>query len=143
MEGKHVITLSRSSIEPFLQFSSRRDLREAAFKAWIARGENGGDTDNRGIIAEMVKLRAERARLLGYASFAHFRLDDTMAKTPEAALGLLNSVWRPARNMALAESDALQRMIQEEGGNFRIAPWDWRFYAERGARRSSISTRAR
>ena len=131
LAGKHVITLSRSSVEPFLQFSGRRDLREAAFKAWIARGENGGETDNRGVIAEMVKLRAERARLLGYASFAHFRLDDTMAKTPEAALGLLHSVWRPARNMALAESDALQKIIQEEGGNFPIAPWDWRFYAER------------
>jgi peptidyl-dipeptidase Dcp len=131
MEGKHVVTLARSSIEPFLQFSGCRELREAAFKAWIARGESGGETDNRAIIAETVKLRAERARLLGYESFAHFRLDDTMAKAPEAALDLLCSIWRPAREKAIGECDALQAMIQAEGGNFAIAPWDWRYYAER------------
>ena len=91
------ITLSRSSIEPFLHFSARRDLREAAFRAWTARGENGGETDNRAIVAETVALRAERARLLGFPTFAHFRLDDTMAATPDAALGLLRSVWDPAR----------------------------------------------
>jgi peptidyl-dipeptidase Dcp len=129
--GKHVITLSRSSIEPFLQFSTRRDLRETVFRAWIARGENEGENDNRPIVAETVRLRAERARLLGYRSFAHFRLDDTMAKTPEAALDLLNSVWRPARARVLRESDALQEMIQAEGGNFAIAPWDWRHYSEK------------
>ncbi len=131
MAGKHVITLARSSVEPFLQFSSRRDLREIAFKAWIARGENDGDTDNRAIIAEMVALRAERAALLGFKSFAHFRLDDTMAETPEAALDLLNRVWTPARDKALADADLLQAMIQAEGGNFALAPWDWRYYAER------------
>jgi peptidyl-dipeptidase Dcp len=79
MAGKHVITLSRSSIEPFLQFSTRRDLREAAFRGWVARGEGGGATDNRAIIKEMVALRAERAKLLGYPTFAHFKLDDAMA----------------------------------------------------------------
>ena len=84
-----LITLSRSSIEPFLASSDRRDLREQAFRAWIARGEGGGTTDNLAIVAEMVALRAERAKLLGFPSFAHFRLDDSMAKTPEAALGLL------------------------------------------------------
>ena len=83
------ITLSRSSVEPFLQFSARRDLREKAFRAWIARGDNGGATDNKAIIAEMVALRAERARLLGYADFAHYRLDDAMAKTPAAVRDLL------------------------------------------------------
>jgi peptidyl-dipeptidase Dcp len=87
MPGKHVITLARSSVEPFLQFSSRRDLRETAFKAWIARGEMGGETDNRTILSEIVRLRAERAALLGYDSFAHFRLDDTKAKTPAAGGG--------------------------------------------------------
>ena len=87
---KHfAVTLSRSSIEPFLQFSARRDLREAAFRAWAARGENGGATDNRAIAAEMVRLRAERAHVLGYESYAHYRLADTMAKTPRAALDLL------------------------------------------------------
>lgn len=131
MDGKHVITLARSSVEPFLQFSGRRDLREVALKAWVARGENGGETDNRDAIAEMVALRAERAALLGYPSFAHFRLDDTMAKTPEAALDLLNTVWTPAREKALADAEAMQAMVQREGGNFTLAPWDWRYYAER------------
>jgi peptidyl-dipeptidase Dcp len=131
LTGKRVITLSRSSIEPFLQFSTRRDLREAAFKAWIARGENGGATDNRAIIAEMVKLRDERAKLLGYANFAVYRLDDTMAKTPEAAMGLLNSVWKRGRAKAEREAVALQKLIQSEGGNFRLAPWDWRYYSEK------------
>jgi peptidyl-dipeptidase Dcp len=130
LPGKHVITLARSSIEPFLQFSSRRDLREAAFTAWSARGESGGATDNRGIIAETVALRAERAGLLGYRSFAHYRLDDTMAKTPEAALDLLHSVWGPARRRAMRERDGLQALAQAEGGNFEIAPWDWRYYSE-------------
>src|SRR5207247_10091297 len=86
LDGKH-ITLARSSVEPFLQFSQRRDLREKIFRAWIARGDGGGATDNKAIIAEMVALRAERARLLGYPSFAHYRLDDTMAKTPQAVRG--------------------------------------------------------
>jgi peptidyl-dipeptidase Dcp len=130
LPGKHVVTLSRSSIEPFLQFSTRRDLREKAFRAWIARGESG-ETDNHAIIAETVALRAERARLLGYPSFAHFRLDDSMAKTPEAAAGLLRSVWGPARLRATLERAALQALASEEGGNFEIEPWDWRFYSER------------
>ncbi|SER04058.1 peptidyl-dipeptidase Dcp [Faunimonas pinastri] len=130
LPGKHVITLSRSSIVPFLQFSSRRDLRETAFKAWIARGENAGATDNRALIAEMVALRAERAKLLGFPTFAHFRLDDSMAKTPEAAMNLLNSVWQPAQARALREAEALQALIGAEGGNFELEPWDWRYYAE-------------
>ena len=96
LPGRHVITLSRSSIEPFLQFSDRRDLREAAFRAWLGRGESGGETDNRAIISEIIQLRAERAQLLGYATFAHYKLDDTMARTPEAALALLGEVWTPA-----------------------------------------------
>ena len=97
LAGKYVITTSRSSVEPFLQFSARRDLREKIFRAWIARGDGGGATDNKAIIAEMVALRAERARLLGYPTFAHYRLDDAMAKTPEAVRSLLDRVWAPAR----------------------------------------------
>ncbi|MEA2903436.1 MAG: peptidyl-dipeptidase Dcp [Alphaproteobacteria bacterium] len=131
MTGRYVVTLGRSSVEPFLQFSSRRDLREKIFRAWIARGGNGGKTDNKAIIAEALALRAERARLLGYNSFAHYRLDDAMAKTPEAVRGLLDRVWAPARLRALADRDAMQALIQEEGGNFKLAPWDWRYYAEK------------
>jgi len=129
--GRYAITLARSSIEPFLQFSARRDLREKAFQAWIKRGENGGATDNRALIAEMVKLRAKRAELLGFATFADYRLDDQMAKTPAAARKLLDEVWRRARVKAEAERDALQALIAAEGGNFALAPWDWRYYAEK------------
>ncbi len=130
LKGRHVITLSRSSIEPFLQFSSRRDLREQAFKAWAARGDAGGATDNKAIIAEMVVLRAERAKLLGYETFAEFKLADTMAKTPEAVLNLLNEVWTPARRRAQEERDDLQAQAQAQGDNIEIEPWDWRYYAE-------------
>jgi peptidyl-dipeptidase Dcp len=129
--GKYAITLARSSCESFLQFSSRRDLREKIFQAWIKRGENGGATDNRALIAEMVSLRAERAKLLGFKTYADYRLDDQMAKTPQAARKLLDEVWGRARAKAHAERDALQTMITEEGGNFALAPWDWRYYAEK------------
>jgi peptidyl-dipeptidase Dcp len=129
--GKYAITLARSSCESFLQFSSRRDLREKIFRAWIKRGENGGLTDNRALIAEMVALRAERAKLLGFATYADYRLDDQMAKTPQAARNLLDEVWGRARAKAAAECDALQTMITEEGGNFALAPHDWRYYTEK------------
>jgi peptidyl-dipeptidase Dcp len=128
---RFAVTLSRSSVEPFLQFSARRDLREAAFRAWAARGESGGATDNCAIAAEMVRLRAERARLLGYESYAHYRLADTMAKTPRAALDLLESVWAPGVSSALLEQEALQAIVAGEGGNFKVAPWDWRYLAEK------------
>jgi len=131
LPGKHVVTTARSSVEPFLQFSSRRDLREKMFRAWIARGDGGGATDNKAIIAEMVKLRAERARLLGYDTFAHYRLDDAMAKTPQAVRALLDRVWAPARTRAMADRDAMQALVQAEGKNFSLASWDWRYYAEK------------
>ena len=131
LAGKHAVTTSRSSVEPFLQFSARRDLREKVFRAWIARGDGGGANDNKAIIAEMVALRAERARLLGYATFAHYRLDDTMAKTPQAVRALLERVWAPGRRRALADRDDLQALVQAEGKNFALAPWDWRYYAEK------------
>jgi peptidyl-dipeptidase Dcp len=128
---KYAITLARSSCETFLQFSKRRDLREKIFQAWIKRGENGGLTDNRAIIAEMVGLRAERAKLLGFETFAAYRLDDQMAKTPAAARKLLEEVWGRARAKVLVERDALQKLIAQEGGNFALAPHDWRYYAEK------------
>ncbi len=129
--GKYAVTLSRSSIEPFLQFSARRDLRETAFRAWAARGENGGATDNRAIAAELVRLRAERARLMGYETYAHYRLADTMAKTPQAALDLLESVWAPGVASARKDEEALQGVAAGEGGNFKVAPWDWRYLSEK------------
>ncbi|MFC1457485.1 M3 family metallopeptidase [Microvirga arabica] len=130
LKGKHVITLSRSSIEPFLQFSKRRDLREQAFKAWAARGDNGNATDNKAIIAETAALRAERAKLLGYETFADFKLADTMAKTPDNVTKLLNDVWKPARARAEQERNDLQAQAQSIGDNIAIEPWDWRYYAD-------------
>src|SRR3954465_10745847 len=127
----HAVTLSRSSVEPFLQFSAQRELREKAFRAWAARGDNGGATDNNAIIAELTALRDEKARLLGYPNFAAYKLDDTMAKTPAAVTGLLDAVWAPAKHRVGEERDALQEIVAAEGGNFRLAPWDWRYYAEK------------
>jgi peptidyl-dipeptidase Dcp len=126
----YVITLARSSIEPFLQSSTRRDLRETAFRAWTARGENPGATDNRAVVAEMVALRAEYARLLGYESWAHFKLEDVMAKTPEAVRGLLHQVWTPAKARAATEQRDLQKLAAGRGDNIEIEAWDWRFYTE-------------
>ena len=131
LAGRHVITLARSSIEPFLTFSTRRDLRESAFRAWKKRGENGNAEDNRAIAAETITLRAERARLLGFPTFAAFRLDDAMAKTPENVRGLLDEVWTAAVARAGEERDKLAALARDEGQNLRIEAWDWLHYAEK------------
>ncbi|TYC50463.1 M3 family metallopeptidase [Rhodobacterales bacterium] len=131
LEGKHVITLSRSSIEPFMQFSTNRRLREEAFRAWTSRGENGGESDNREIIRETLALRAEKARLLGFKNFAAYKLDDTMAKTPENVRDLLTKVWEPAVAQARDEERKLTEMAQSRGENHPIEAWDWRFYSEK------------
>jgi peptidyl-dipeptidase Dcp len=131
MAGKAILTLSRSFVDPFLKSSERRDLREKVFKAFTARGDNGNANDNNAVIVEVLALREESAKLLGFPTFAAYRLEDTMAKTPEAVRGLLERVWKPARARALADRDQLQAMITEEGGNFALAPWDWRYYAEK------------
>ena len=129
--GGPVVTLSRSIITPFLQFSPRRDLREAAFKAWEARGANGAETDNRAIAAETLHLRKERAALLGYDSFADYKLETEMAKTPDAVRDLLMQVWEPASAQANADAEVLQQMMRDDGVNAELAPWDWRYYAEK------------
>ncbi|MGY3530404.1 M3 family metallopeptidase [Bradyrhizobium sp. USDA 4452] len=131
MAGKAIVTLSRSSVEPFLQSSSRRDLREKVYKAFTARGDNGNANDNNATIVEILRLREETAKILGFPTYAAYRLEDSMAKTPEAVRGLLERVWKPARARALADRDALQALITEEGGNFTLAAWDWRYYAEK------------
>src|ERR1700736_166113 len=129
MQGKAIMTLSRSFVEPFLKTSERRDLREKVFKAFVARGDNGNDNDNNAAIVEILALREESAKLLGFPTFAAYRLEDSMAKTPEAVRGLLERVWKPARARALADRDALQALVAEEGGNFALPPGDWAFYA--------------
>ena len=125
------VTLSRSSVEPFLQYAPDRGLREQLYRAWVARGDNANGRNNSAIITEMLALRSERAALLGYENFAAFKLADSMAGTPQKARALLEEVWEPARRRALEERDALQALIAREGNNFRLAPWDWRYYAEK------------
>ncbi len=131
MAGKAIVTLSRSSVEPFLKSSERRDLREKVYKAFVARGDNDNANDNNAVIVEILKLREESAKLLGFETFAAYRLEDSMAKTPQAVRGLLERVWKPARARVLADRDALQALVAEEGDNFALAPWDWRYYAEK------------
>jgi peptidyl-dipeptidase Dcp len=129
-----VVTLNRSLIVPFLQFSPDREQRRRAYEAWVARGANGNAADNRAIATEILALRAERAKLLGYASFADFKLEPEMAKTPAAVRDLLMRVWQPARRKALADAAIFQAMMQADGVNGDLEPWDWRFYSERRRR---------
>jgi peptidyl-dipeptidase Dcp len=131
MAGKAIVTLSRSSVEPFLKSSTRRELREKVYKAFVARGDNDNTNDNNAIILEILALREESAKLLGYPTFAAYRLEDSMAKTPQAVRGLLERVWQPARARTQRDRDELQALVAEDGGNFALAPWDWRYYAER------------
>ena len=126
----HIVTLSRSLIVPFLQFSPRRDLRQRAYLAWVARGANGNAQDNRAIAAETLALRQERAALLGYPDFAAFKLETEMAGTPAAVRDLLMRVWTPARAKALADAAVLQGLMQAEGVNGDLEAWDWRYYSE-------------
>ncbi|EBA12303.1 M3 family metallopeptidase [Roseobacter sp. CCS2] len=129
--GGPVVTLSRSLIVPFLQFSERRDLRQKAYEAWGARGANGGETDNRGIAAETLKLREERANLLGYDTFADFKLETEMAGTPGAVRDLLMKVWEPAKAAAENDAKVLERLLHSDGFDGPLEPWDWRFYSEK------------
>ncbi|WP_431300961.1 M3 family metallopeptidase [Tabrizicola sp. BL-A-41-H6] len=126
-----VVTLNRSLIVPFLQFSPNRALRQRAYEAWVARGANGGETDNRGVAAEILALRAERAALLGYADFASFKLEPEMAKTPEAVRDLLMRVWEPAKAKALGDAAVLEAMLVADGFAAPLEAWDWRYYSEK------------
>jgi peptidyl-dipeptidase Dcp len=131
MTGRYALTLSRSAVEPFLTFASRRDLRRSLWQAWTARGAQGGTGDNGPIIREILALRAEQARLLQYENFAEYRLDDAMAKTSAAAERLLLEVWEPAKAKAWEELGAIETAARADGLNEPIEPWDWRYYAEK------------
>jgi peptidyl-dipeptidase Dcp len=131
LDGKYVITLARASVEPFLTFSARRDLRRIACEAWAARGEHPGANDNTALIGEIVALRDEQAHMLGYGDYAAYRLDDTMAHTPAAADRLLRQVWEPAKRKAANERDELGAAALSDGLNEPIEVWDWRYYAEK------------
>ena len=122
---------TRSSVEPFLTYSDQRPLREKAWRMFYNRGDNGGAHDNNAAIANILRLRAERAQLLGYKTHAHWRLDNTMAKTPEAAMALMEQVWRPAVARVHTEVADMQAIAKKEGATFAIEPWDYRYYAEK------------
>ena len=126
-----IITLSRSVVVPFLQFSPRRDLREKAYAAWAARGANGGETDNRALAQEMLSLRQEMSELLGYSDFASFKLETEMAKTPQNVRQLLTDVWAPAKERADQDAQILTDMMHRDGLNGQLEKWDWRYYAEK------------
>ncbi|MFY0529599.1 M3 family metallopeptidase [Archangium gephyra] len=131
MKGKWVITNTRSSMEPFLTYSARRELREKVWRNYVNRGDNGDARDNNQIISEVLTLRAERAKLLGYPTHAHWRLENTMAKTPERAMQLMEAVWTPAVARAREEVADMQAIANKEGAKLKIEPWDYRYYAEK------------
>ncbi|HSM12505.1 MAG TPA: M3 family metallopeptidase [Thermoanaerobaculia bacterium] len=135
-EGKYAILNTRSSMEPFLVYSDRRDLREKVWRTYYSRGDNGDAKDNNAIISEILELRAERAKLLGYATHAHWRVENQMAKTPERAIELLEAVWTPAVARVREEVADMQAIVDREAAaagteSFAIAPWDYRYYAEK------------
>jgi peptidyl-dipeptidase Dcp len=131
LSGKHIIVNTRSSVDPYLTYSPVRATREKVWKAFVNRGDNGNATDNNAIIAKILKLRVERAKLLGFKTHAHWRLENSMAKTPENAMGLMEAVWTPAIAQVAIDVAAMQGIVDAEKGGFKIEPWDYRFYAEK------------
>jgi peptidyl-dipeptidase Dcp len=131
MEGKWVFTLQVPSMTPFLQYSDRRDLREKLFTGYFMKGDNDNQYDNKSIIAKIVRLRVERSKLLGYDSFADYALERNMAKTPKKVFEFLGQVWAAALPVAKAEAAAQQELINQEGGKFKLEPWDWWYYSEK------------
>lgn len=125
------IVNTRSSIEPFLTFSDRRDLREKAFEIFVKRGDNGNDNDTKETLITILKLRSQKAKLLGFPSFAHWSLSNKMAKDPVKTLELMESVWKPAVEKVHQDVAEMQKIADAEGGNFKIEPWDYRYYAEK------------
>jgi peptidyl-dipeptidase Dcp len=130
-KGKWLFTNTRSSMEPFITYASRRDLREKGWRMWIMRGDNPGAHDNKPVIAEVLQLRAERAKLLGFATHAHWILDNNMARTPDAVTALMMKVWKAALVRAREEIAEMQAIADGEGGGVKIEPWDYRYYTEK------------
>jgi len=130
-EGKWVFTLHKPSMIPFLQYSEKRELREKIFKAYISRGDNDNELDNKAVLSKMAALRVERAHLLGYETHADFVLEKNMAKKPENVYKFLDQVWKPSLAKAKEEARDLQSMIKQEGNDFKLEPWDWWYYAEK------------
>src|SRR5690606_16484810 len=129
-KDKYVYTIQRASMYPFLTYSKRRDLREKTYKAYIHKGDNNDELDNKDILLKMVNLRIKRANLLGYPTHAHYVLEEEMAKNPDAVYKLLNELWIPALKVAKKERDDMQQMIYDEGNDFELEAWDWWYYSE-------------
>jgi peptidyl-dipeptidase Dcp len=129
--GKWLFTIDKPALLPFLQYSEKRELREKMYRAYMSRGSNNDELDNKKIFARIVSLRVEKANLLGYKRYSDFVLQRTMAKTPENVLKFLNDMWTPTLKKTIAEVDEMQKIIDAEGGNFKLQPWDWWFYAEK------------
>ena len=130
-EGKWVFTLAKPSMIPFLQYAENRDLREKLYRGYFMRGDNDNEFDNKEVIKKVVKLRDERAKLLGFKNHAEYIIDVNMAKTPEAVYSFLNQLWEPALKMAKQDVKEMQKIIDREGGNFKLASWDWWYYSEK------------
>lgn len=131
LKGKWVVDNTRSAVDPFLSYAANRGLREKVWRAFTLRGDNGGKTDNKAIVTEMLKLRFERAQLLGYKTHAHWAVELSMAGTPEKAVALMEAVWKPGAAAVKADVAAMQALADGEKAGFKIAPWDYRFYAEK------------
>lgn len=131
MKGKWVFANTRSAMEPFLVNATDRSLRQKAFEIWTSRGDHAGQYDNKPLVTQILQLRAQKAKLLGYPTYAHWHLADTMAKTPDNAMNLLMAAWTPAVAQVKSDVAEMQAIADKEGGNFKIAPWDYRFYAEK------------
>jgi peptidyl-dipeptidase Dcp len=130
-KGKWAVMNTRSSVEPFLSYSDRRALREKVWRSFVSRGDHGDARDNKAAITEILKLRAERAKLLGYPTHAHWRVEDSMAKTPESATKLMEAVWPAAVARVHEEVADMQGIADREGAGVKIEPWDYRYYAEK------------
>lgn len=130
-DGKWMITLHNPSWIPFLQYSERRDLREKVFTGYFMRGDNNNEYDNKELFAELMQLRQEMARLLGHNNYAEYFIDIQMAEKPENVYDFLHQVWKPAVERAYRERDQMQEIVDREGGDFQIEPWDWWYYAEK------------
>lgn len=126
-----VISNTRSSMQPFVTYCPNRKLREKAFKIWTARGDNDNKYNNNKIINEILKLRAQRSKIMGYSSYAHWQLSDKMAKDPQKAMKLMKQVWKPALKQVKKDVQAMQKIVDKEKGGFKIQPWDYRYYAEK------------
>ena len=131
LAGKLIIVNTRSSVDPYLTYSPVRAMREKVWRAFVNRGDNGGATDNNAIIGKILRLRAERAKLLGFPTHAHWRLENAMAKNPDNAMTLMEAVWTPAIAAVKTDVAAMQAIVDAEKGGFKIEPWDYRFYAEK------------